>query len=139
MTELNQLKEMLPFLIPLAIAEFALFGYTLYHILTHKTYKRGNRAVWLVITIVLWIASGIWYLFALWALVAISWGTWVSKYYFDHINYICPECHEVFKPRLKEVFWAYHTPRMRRLTCPRCGRRGLCVEIYADKEKKHND
>lgn len=53
MTELNQLKEMLPFLIPLAIAEFALFGYTLYHILTHKTYKRGNRAVWLVITIVL--------------------------------------------------------------------------------------
>ena len=53
MTELNQLKEMLPFLIPLAIAEFALFGDTLYHILTHKTYKRGNRAVWLVITIVL--------------------------------------------------------------------------------------
>lgn len=52
MTELNQLKEMLPFLIPLVIAEFALFGYTLYHILTHKTYKRGNRAVWLVITIV---------------------------------------------------------------------------------------
>ena len=52
MTELNQLKEMLPFLIPLVIAEFALFGYTLSHILTHKTYKRGNRAVWLVITIV---------------------------------------------------------------------------------------
>ena len=44
--------EILPFLIPLAIAEFALFGYTLYHILTHNTYKRGNRALWLVITIV---------------------------------------------------------------------------------------
>ena len=35
------------------IAEFALFAYTLYHILTHKTYKRGNRVLWLVITIVM--------------------------------------------------------------------------------------
>lgn len=47
------LTEMLPFIIPLAIAEFALLGYTLYHILTHSTYKRGSRAMWLVITIVL--------------------------------------------------------------------------------------
>ena len=44
--------EFLPFLIPLVIAEFALFGYTLYHILTHTRYKRGNRALWLVLTIV---------------------------------------------------------------------------------------
>lgn len=46
------LMEILPFLIPLVVAEFALLGYTLYHILTHKTYKRGSRALWLVITIV---------------------------------------------------------------------------------------
>ena len=45
--------EFLPFLIPLCIAQFALFGYTLYHVLTHKNYKHGNRALWLVITIVL--------------------------------------------------------------------------------------
>ena len=44
--------EFLPFLIPLIVAEFALFGYTLYHILTHRSYKRGNRVLWLVITIV---------------------------------------------------------------------------------------
>ena len=49
---MDNLMEILPFLIPLAIAEFALFGYTLYHILTHNTYKRGNRTLWLVITIV---------------------------------------------------------------------------------------
>ena len=47
-----EIMEFIPFLIPLAIAEFALFGYTLWHILTHKTYKRGNRALWLVLTIV---------------------------------------------------------------------------------------
>jgi hypothetical protein len=52
MTDLTELMEFLPFLIPLVIAEFALFGYTLYHILTHKTYKRGNRILWLVLTIV---------------------------------------------------------------------------------------
>ena len=49
---MGELKEILPFIIPLVIAQFALFGYTLYHILTHKTYKRGNRALWLVITLV---------------------------------------------------------------------------------------
>lgn len=52
MTDLSQLTEFLPFLIPLIVAEFALLGYTLYHILTHKTYKRGSRALWLVITLV---------------------------------------------------------------------------------------
>ena len=45
-------KEILPFLIPLAIAQFALLGYTLYHILTHKQYKRGTRALWLIVAIV---------------------------------------------------------------------------------------
>lgn len=45
-------SEMLPFLIPLVIAQFALLIFTLRHILTHKNYKRGSRAVWLVVTIV---------------------------------------------------------------------------------------
>ena len=50
---MNEIMEMLPFLLPLIIAEFALLGYTVYHILTHTHYKRGNRALWLIITIVL--------------------------------------------------------------------------------------
>ena len=50
---MDKIMEFLPFLIPLAIAEFALLGYTLYHILTHKHYKRGNRTLWLILTIVL--------------------------------------------------------------------------------------
>ena len=50
---MEEIKEFLPFLIPLVIVQFALLGYTLYHILTHKTYKRGNRTVWLIVTIVL--------------------------------------------------------------------------------------
>lgn len=49
---MDKIMEFLPFLIPFAIAEFALLGYTLFHILTHKNYKRGNRTLWLVIAIV---------------------------------------------------------------------------------------
>ena len=85
-------------------------------------------------SIVLWITNGLWWLFAIWALVAIPWGICVSKHYYDHVAFICPECHEVFRSTLKESFWAYHTPKMRRLTCPKCGRKGLCVEVYAEKE-----
>jgi hypothetical protein len=50
---MEQLKDFLPFLIPLVVAQFGLLGYTLYHILTHTHYKRGTRAIWLVVTLVL--------------------------------------------------------------------------------------
>ncbi len=50
---MNELMEFLPFLIPLIVVQFALLGYTLYHILTHNTYKRGNRTLWLIVVIVL--------------------------------------------------------------------------------------
>lgn len=46
------IAEMLPFLIPLIVVEFVLLGYTLWHILTHKNYKRGNRSMWLMIAII---------------------------------------------------------------------------------------
>ncbi len=49
---MDQLKEFLPFLIPLVIVQFSLLGYTLYHILTHKSYKMGNRTLWLIVTLV---------------------------------------------------------------------------------------
>ena len=90
------------------------------------------------VSIVLWITHGLWWLFVIWACVAVPWGIVVSSNYFKHVAYICPECHEVFKPKIKEVFWAYHTPKMRRLTCPKCGHKGLCVEVYAEKEDKNN-
>ena len=45
-------KELLPILIPLIIVQFILLGYALYHIFTHKTYKRGSRALWVVVCII---------------------------------------------------------------------------------------
>lgn len=49
---MNQVNEMLPFLIPIAVIEFGLFIYALRHILTHQNYKMGNRKIWLIITII---------------------------------------------------------------------------------------
>ena len=90
------------------------------------------------VAIVLWITLGLWWLFPIWVCVAIPWGVWTSVHYFKHVAYICPGCHNGFKPKFKEMFWAYHTPKMRRLTCPECSRKGLCVEVYYEKEERKN-
>lgn len=47
-----EIKELLPFLIPLVIVQFVLLAVTIRHILTHKTYKRGTRALWLAVSII---------------------------------------------------------------------------------------
>lgn len=47
-----ELRDVLPFLIPLVVAEFALLGYTLWHIFTHTNYKRGNRALWVAVAVI---------------------------------------------------------------------------------------
>ncbi len=86
-------------------------------------------------SIILWIVKGIWWPFVIWVLVAACWGVLISRYYFTHVKYICPECHEVFRPSLKEAFWANHTPRTRKLTCPACGHKGFCVEVWGGDGK----
>ena len=81
-------------------------------------------------SVIFWIVRGIWWPFVVWVLVAAVWGTVISRYYFSHVKYICPECHEVFKPTLKEAFWARHTPAARKLTCTACGHKGFCAEVW---------
>lgn len=88
-------------------------------------------------SIVLWIAAGIWQLFILWAAAMISFGIWGSRYYRRSVAYICPECHKVFKPRFKEVFFANHTPTLRKLTCTCCGNKNWCVETCAEEVEQN--
>ena len=87
------------------------------------------------VSIILWIVKGIWWLFAVWVAAAIVYGVSVSVYYFRRVAYICPECHTIFRPPFWEMFWAYHTPKMRRLTCPNCKHKGLCVEVYHEENR----
>ncbi|MBR0035347.1 MAG: hypothetical protein IJP54_06695 [Synergistaceae bacterium] len=86
-------------------------------------------------SVIFWIVKGIWWPFIGWVLVAAVWGTLVSRYYFNHVKYICPECHEVFKPTRKEAFWANHTPTTRKLTCTKCGHKGFCVEVWGGDDE----
>ncbi len=83
-------------------------------------------------SIIFWINKGGWWPFVIWVPVAVIWGIWISRYYFNHVRYICPECHEVFKPTLKEAFFANHTPTTRKLTCSACGHKGFCVEVWGE-------
>lgn len=46
------IKELFPFIIPLVIVQFLLLAFTIRHILTHKSYKRGSRTLWLIISII---------------------------------------------------------------------------------------
>lgn len=78
--------------------------------------------------IVLWIVTGIWWPFAVYLLLAVPFGIWVSRYYFRRVAYLCPQCHTVFRPALREAFFARHTPSARKLTCTCCGYHGFCVE-----------
>lgn len=86
-------------------------------------------------TALLWVLKGIWWPFAFIGVpVLILLGIWISIYYFGNVAYICPECHQVFKPQFKEAFWASHTPKTRKLTCPNCSHKGFCVEVYGGKD-----
>lgn len=85
--------------------------------------------------IILGITKGMWWLLAIWALVAIPWGIWVSIYYFRRTAYICPNCHTVFKPKFRSMIWANHTPTTRKLKCTSCGKKSFCVETYNEEQK----
>lgn len=89
-----------------------------------------------VATIVFWITTGIWLPFAVGMCLVIPLGIWLSLYYMKKVAYICPQCHEVFKPTKKEMFWAAHTPKARKLRCTCCGYKGYCVEVSADEKSE---
>ena len=78
--------------------------------------------------IALWIVTGVWWPFAVYLLLAVPFGILISRYYFRRVAYLCPQCHTVFRPVLKEAFFARHTPSARKLTCTCCGYHGFCVE-----------
>lgn len=46
------LREYAAFLIPLALIEVGLAVISLIHIFKHKTYKRGNRVLWIILSFV---------------------------------------------------------------------------------------
>ena len=110
------------------------------HIMANKEKLRRVRTVMLSVAIpfgimewsaiFLWIFQGIWWPFALYGALLVPFVAWIFGYYHRNVSFICPECHSIFKPRKREMFFASHTATTRKLTCPCCGRKGFCVETY---------
>lgn len=61
LASINDIKDYLPFLIPLGVLQLGLMLAALISILKHKKYKTGNRALWLVISLLVSIIGPILY------------------------------------------------------------------------------
>ncbi len=115
------------------------------HIMENKKQLRRLRICMLVLgfvmdaievsTLMIWIFKGVWWPFALGMLLVTGLGICISYLYYGHTVYICPECHIVFRPKLRDSFCARHTPNTRKLHCPNCGHHGFCVETYGKENE----
>ena len=111
----------------------------------NKKMKKLRRNLWIMAavmgvfeygTLLLAIFTGMWWAFGVGMGIVIILSIWLSAYYYKETAYICPECHKVFKPKFKEMFWASHTYKTRKLTCPECGNKGFCLETHVSQIEK---
>lgn len=58
---MKELIDFLPFLIPIILVEFVLMLTALVHVLKHRTYRFGNRIMWILIVVVFQIIGPIVY------------------------------------------------------------------------------
>lgn len=86
--------------------------------------------------LVWWIFTGMWVPFAVGMAVVVMLGILVTRYYYHHTAYRCPQCRERFRPALKAFLFSAHTPKTRKLCCPKCGYQGFCVETASETEEK---
>ncbi len=84
-------------------------------------------------TLIYWIRTKIWQPFAVGMCAVAAMAAYVFLFWSRKTAYICPQCHEVFKPGKKEAFFSAHTRTTRKLTCKKCGHKGFCVEVYGEE------
>lgn len=88
------------------------------------------------ISTLIWaILKGNWLPFIVAIVIAIGLAVWITRYYFQKVNYVCPNCNTEFKPKFWAAFWGRHNIRARYLVCPACGQKNYCVEVYDDNSK----
>ncbi len=111
----------------------------------NKKMKKLRRNLWIMAavmgvfeygTLLLAIFTDMWWAFGVGMGIVVILSIWLSACYYKGTAYICPECHKVFKPRFKETFWASHTYKTRKLTCPECGNKGFCLETHISQMEK---
>jgi DNA-binding transcriptional MerR regulator/DNA-directed RNA polymerase subunit RPC12/RpoP len=82
--------------------------------------------------LLLWIRRGLWQPFAAGMPLVLLCGWLLFRFYQRRAAYVCPSCGETFSLSSRELFFSRHTPRTRKLRCPRCGQTDWCVETAAD-------
>ena len=87
-------------------------------------------------TFIFGLVKGIWWPFIVGLTVVLIFTGILVRYYYNNVAYICPECHEIFKPKFGQFFWSNHTLNTRKLTCTKCGYHGFCVETYHEPPKQ---
>lgn len=92
-----------------------------------------------IATFMLGLLKGIWWPSLIVLALAVVGGIFILWYYDKMVSFICPECHKVFQPGIKESLFANHTPTTRKLHCPGCGNHGFCVETYKPQEEKEDE
>ena len=107
-----------------------------------KTKNKLRRMRWMMVllglpvevlelgSIVYGAMTGVWWPVLLGLAAAVVYSAWMTVYYFRRVRYVCPECHCTFKPKFSAMLWAAHTQKTRRLTCPECGKKSWCLEVY---------
>lgn len=61
LNDFSSFIEYLPFLLPIMLIEFVLMITALVHVLKHKTYRFGNRVLWIIIVVFFQIVGPILY------------------------------------------------------------------------------
>lgn len=84
--------------------------------------------------IIVWIVQGIWQYYAAAMAVSVVFGIILTAFYYNSTEYICPKCGTQFKPSLKSFLFSAHTPKTRKLKCPKCGAVGFCAETAAEEK-----
>lgn len=67
--------------------------------------------------------------FVIMIIVIVLGGSLLTVTYYRNVAYICPNCGDEFIPKLNKFFWAAHTPKFRRLRCPKCNKKSYCLEV----------
>lgn len=86
----------------------------------------------IITTAVLWGIYGLWLPFAIGLPCMFILTAAIVAVAYHNFAYVCSNCGKKFRPKFGEFFFAKHTLRTRKLTCPHCGIKTYHTETYSD-------
>ena len=81
-------------------------------------------------TLIWGATQGQWWPFMIGLVIAVIGAFWLTVCYFRAVNYVCPNCQTIFRPKYWQMVFARHAVKIRKLTCPHCHGSYFCVEHY---------